>query len=176
MSERWMPVPGYEGRYEVSDLGQVRSWVRPPRGFRDEPMVLRPRSAKVYPAFWISRGDGSPRTHMYVHRAVLLAFAGPPAEGQQVAHLDGNPLNARLENLAWVTCKENHSHKVAHGTQPRGEFSSAAKLTLRQVEEIRLSKSSGVALARIYGVSPSAICIIRKGKTWKASSSKTSKV
>lgn len=52
----------------------------------------------------------------YVHRLVLEAFVGPCPEGMECRHLDGNPGNNRLDNLAWGTRKENYEDSVEHGT------------------------------------------------------------
>lgn len=117
MSE-WRPIPGYEGSYEVSDLGEVRSLDRlTDRGRNWRGRVMSPApmpSGYQIVTLW---RDGKQRTAL-VHRLVLEAFVGPPAPGQEVRHYDGNPANNALENLAWGTHAENEADKIAHGTHP----------------------------------------------------------
>lgn len=106
--ERWLPVPGYEGLYEVSDLGAVR-------GPRTGDGRLKPRPHKDgYAKVNLCRG-GRQKTFL-VHRLVLDAFVGPREPGQECRHLDGDPSNNRLTNLAWGTQSENELDKVRHGT------------------------------------------------------------
>lgn len=120
-SERWMPVPGYEGYYEVSDHGQVRSldrWVGGPWGPGTRRIAGRPISTFLGP-------DGYVRTNLWrdnrgavplVHRLVLLAFVGPAPAGTEALHGDDDPGNPCLSNLRWGTQSENNHDRVRHGT------------------------------------------------------------
>lgn len=120
--ERWLPVPGHEGWYEVSDLGRVRSVHRTVvcRNGR----VIR-RRAQLLVATLNDQGrphvtlrkPGS-RVHRKVHSLVLSAFVGPRADGMEACHGDGNPANNRLENLRWDTRRGNRLDAVRHGTHP----------------------------------------------------------
>ena len=104
-----------------------------------------------------------------VHRAVMQAFCGDCPEGMEVAHLDGDQTNNRLSNLAYVTPTENNSHKVGHGTQPKGRKIWCSKLTEKEVLEIR-SKSPQISYAKLaseYGVSLTAISQVITRKSWK---------
>ena len=98
--EEWHPIPGYKG-YEASRLGQVRSPNK----------ILSQYQRGKYPTVKLGhvRQAG-------VHKLVALAFLGP-ANGLEVRHLDGNPQNNRLENLAYGTRQENAQDMVRHGTQ-----------------------------------------------------------
>lgn len=175
--ERWKPIPGYEGIYEVSNLGRVRSldrivWRKIGRGETPErkapaPMkgkLLRPgKASNGYPTVSL-RG----KTHT-VHSLVLLAFVGPAPEGHECRHLDGNRENPRLSNLRWGTRAENVADAAAHGTQVRGERYSTAKLTdeaARKIRELR-GKVTQSELAEMFGVSPAAIQAVHDGRTWK---------
>lgn len=116
--ERWLPIPGHDG-YEVSSLGQVRSMDRTVPHPRSGQLTLRGRMLKIsiagshrgYPT--VHLGQGNTRT---VHALMALAFLGPP-EGRQVRHLNGDPHDNRLENLAYGTVKDNMADMVRHGTQ-----------------------------------------------------------
>jgi len=115
--EHWVPVPGYENSYEVSDLGRIRSigrWATSgPRRFLAG-RLLSPNIKSRYVSVNLYR-DGMPRTAA-VHRLVLAAFVGPCPEGQEGCHNDGNPMNNRLTNLRWDTRSGNMLDKVKHGT------------------------------------------------------------
>src|SRR5690349_5649582 len=103
MVETWLPAPGYEGAYEVSDHGQVRSldrvvagrWgPRPSKG-----RILRQSSQGRYLVVTLYR-DTKPKMFA-VHRLVLLTFVGPCPPGQESLHWDDDPTNNRIENLRW---------------------------------------------------------------------------
>lgn len=115
--EQWKAVAGYEGAYEVSSLGQIRSLDRLARnGRRIGGRGLKPvRGSGGY--FQVNLyGDNGPRV-LLVHRLVLTAFGGSPPEGAQARHLDGDQSNNGADNLAWGTSSENIRDQLRHGTQ-----------------------------------------------------------
>lgn len=107
MEERWLPVVGYVGVYEVSDRGRVRSLDRTTsHGNRLRGRVLKERPLP----------NGRPRVNLayngktvdaYPYRLVLEAFVGPCPEGMEGLHWDDNPNNNRLANLRWGTRTDN---------------------------------------------------------------------
>ena len=118
-SIEWRPVPGYEGLYEVSNDGQVRSLDRPPRdgraGTRGRVMRATRSGRGGYLAVGLSK-EGKV-TRVTVHRLVALAFLGETqGDGPVVRHIDGNATNNVPENLAWGTVAENNRDLVRHGT------------------------------------------------------------
>lgn len=161
-SERWLPMPGYEGSYEVSSLGRVRS-----SGTQALRTFLYDRDGYTR---CDCRKEGKYRK-VSVHRAVAMAFLGvPDDERTEVAHLDGNRKNARLDNLQWVTHRDNMLHQKQHGTQLVGSRHPCSLLNEHAVVQIRNAYAEGAdgeQLAAAYGVSASAIYDITKGKTWK---------
>lgn len=168
--EEWRPVVGYEGLYEVSDHGRVRSidrLVRCNNGWRRTGIrYFTPSSSgknKKYKRVLLRHPDRQ-RT---VHRLVLEAFVGSCPEGCEVRHLDGDPGNNKLDNLAWGTKAENEADKVKHGTLLLGTANPASKLTEADVLAIRASKKKQVELAKLYGVSQPVISAIRLRKIWK---------
>ena len=118
----WKDVPGHEGSYQVSDAGDVRSldrdvffaashksraYARSTKG-----RMLRPgRMSSGHVSVALGRNNSR-----CVHELVLLAFVGPPPEGHECRHLNGNPADNRLENLRWGTRSENIRDAVSHGT------------------------------------------------------------
>lgn len=112
-AEEWRPVPGFQGRYEVSDLGRIRSLLR---GGDPRPISQRP-GWNGYPSARLSVGDGRERG-LYVHTLVMLAFVGPRPAGMETRHLNGDRTDARLVNLAYGTHSENMQDRLAHGMNP----------------------------------------------------------
>ena len=119
--ERWRPIPGYEGTYEVSDLGRVRSvdrWVSRANGgqYRRRGKVLaahpHPRAGYPLVKLKINNAVHSATTHALV----MLAFVGPRPEGLEVCHNNGDPTDNRPANLRYDTRSENRRDSVRHGT------------------------------------------------------------
>ena len=164
--ERWLPVVGYEGLYEVSDLGDVRS-VRRTTNSRAGHVLKATLNNWGYIQVHLSR-EGRV-IWSTVHRLVLAAFVRPPAVGEQGNHINGVKTDNRLSNLEWVTPSGNIRHAHRTDLAPRGERSSRAKLTEAQVLQIRaLGKNlTGRELARRFGVSCSAISLILNRKHWQ---------
>jgi len=108
--ENWLPIPGCPG-YEASDLGRIRSLRQRRRG----PHVLAPAASGSGHLLIGLRVNGQSVTRS-VHRLILLTFVGPPPEGQEVRHLDGNPKNNVVSNLQYGTRAENQLDSVRHGT------------------------------------------------------------
>lgn len=160
--ETWHLVPDFLA-YEVSDHGQVRSWKgKVPKLLRQIPR----KSGHLY--LFLYRNNRSHKR--YVHRLVLEAFRGPAGPDEECRHLDGNPANNRLDNLAWGTAQQNTDDKRRHGTIPEGEQVRAHKLTEEQVREIRArypAESSRV-LARKYNVAHVTIQKAANGSRWRS--------
>lgn len=108
-----------------------------------------------------------------VHRAVAYAFIenDDPINKIEVNHKDGNKLNNCVENLEWVTKKENQQHEVRVLQQRNGENNYNKKLSDKEVLEIyELCKSKTLyykEIAEMYGVIPQEINMIAKGRCWK---------
>ena len=118
--ERWLPVVGYEGLYEVSDRGRVRSLDRAAVGRDGRRYRVKGRVRKVatqhYGHLKVMLIVGGSHRGFHVHTLVLTAFVGPKPEGLCARHLNGVPHDNRLENLAWGTYSENKFDQVRHGT------------------------------------------------------------
>ena len=106
-NEQWKPIPGYESQYDVSDKGNVRSYCR-----SATPKLLKPgRMTAGHLSVALGRGNSR-----CVHELVLIAFVGEKPHKHECRHLNGNPADNRLENLAWKTRGENIRDAVKHGT------------------------------------------------------------
>ena len=109
--ENWLPVVGFEDYYEVSDHGNVRTLRR--KGTRGGPLAQHPNHRGY---LTVNLRAGGKRLHRGVHRLVIEAFIGPPPEGTECRHLDGDSTNNLVGNLAWGTASENSYDRVRHGT------------------------------------------------------------
>lgn len=119
--EIWKPVVGYEGSYEVSDLGRVRSLDRVvvtrrgPRRYRGRLLKLTYPGAG-YPAVQLLK-VGVARTGL-VHHLVLAAFVGPRPPGMEACHYDDDKTNGQLSNLRYASRSENTLDRVRNGIHP----------------------------------------------------------
>lgn len=115
--ERWKDISGYEGYYQVSDWGNVRSVDRVAANGAWWPgKLLKTPLRSGYPCVDLSRGT---RMTVHVHVLVMLAFVGPRPEGMVICHFDGDPTNNHLANLRYDTHSSNMLDSVRHGTHPR---------------------------------------------------------
>lgn len=167
--EAWRPVLGFEGHYEVSNFGNVRSLSRSitRRDGRKRTYFAQSMLAKVRDGYYLLflRKQAVSYSRL-VHRLVLEAFVGPCPPGMECRHLNGNRLDNRLENLRWGTPEENRADQLLHGTRRRGESNAQAKLSDAEVDKIRAARAkfSTRVLGAMYGVSSSTISRIQTGK------------
>lgn len=156
--EIWRAIPGFEGLYEVSNLGQIR---RTDTGALKK-IFQDPGSRRCGTLLW---KNNKPKM-MRVHRAVMLAFVGPPPKGMECCHNDGDASNNRLENLRWDTGSANQRDRVYHGTSNRGSRCAASKLSEADVLAIRADNRLQSDIAAEYGVAPNTISRIKSRKRW----------
>lgn len=170
-SEEWVPIPlsGLEN-YEVSSLGNVRTWKNARWGRAPFPQALKQNNKGKYGYKQVNLGKGSGAYESFeVQQLVALVFHGPkPTPEHQVAHGDGNPANNHRDNLRWATPAENASDKESHGTVIRGEQNHGSKLTEDDVLEIRslIGTIPQSQIAKRFGVSESSITMIKQRKHW----------
>lgn len=165
MIETWKDVVGYDGAYQVSNVGNVRSM---PRYRRRSIINMRVGlSHDGYKQVGLHR-DGKMKMEK-VHLLVIAAFKGPrPTPEAQCRHLDDDRSNANLSNLEWGTPAENYADRERAGSC-RGERNGSAKLTEGDVGSIKRLLSDGVPqaeIARRYGCTPQNIWLIKKGAKW----------
>jgi hypothetical protein len=116
MTEHWLPIVGYEGMYEVSDLGRVRSLDRiDSSGARRRGKMLKlliEQTAGQTQYFGVRLSKNSKVWPYRVHRLVLDAFVGPCPDGKECCHLNDIGTDNRLENLRWDVHKANARDQV----------------------------------------------------------------
>jgi len=110
--EEWRDVPGYEGLYEVSSLGQVRSTARPGTVGGILKAELGKRKKDYYR---VSLWKSGANRRLGVHQVLALAFLPNPDNLPIVRHLNDDHLDNRLENLAWGTVADNQQDSVRNG-------------------------------------------------------------
>ena len=180
--EEWRPVVGYEGLYEVSNLGRVRSvprtatqigrygelQVRLHKGRLLKPVLEERPLGYIRPKVSLCRGKRNQRPYR-IHQLVAAAFLGPAPTNTEIAHFDGDPTNNRADNLRYATKIENAADRDRHGTTPRGERVGSAKLSPSEVLEIRRRKGAEpqTVTADAFGVSQIQISRIQRGERWR---------
>ena len=167
-NEEWRDIPGYEGLYQVSNLGNVLSIRLKARNGIGILAPLVPPNG--YQQVSLSGGNG--KRQATIHRLVAAVFIGECPPGLVVNHHNGIKTDNRSVNLEYCTQKENNDHSRYYlGNNKRGEDNGTAKLTGNQVKEIRLRYASGMFsqpdLARQYGVDQASIWRIIHRRTWK---------
>ncbi|TIW21213.1 MAG: hypothetical protein E5V63_29885 [Mesorhizobium sp.] len=168
-NEKWLPVVGFEGLYEVSDLGRIRSLLHKGKWLRKQPLILSPGDVDGYENYILVK-DGE-KYNRKGHRLVIEAFVGPEPVGQpEVRHWDGTRNNNVPSNLCWGTRQENAEDMVRHGSAA-GALNSRAKLTESGVRKIRERYAAGGVsqrqLAKEYKVARCTIGFAISQDTWK---------
>lgn len=174
--EIWKDIPGWEGLYQVSDLGRVKSLERKVNGYPGTKRIsygrillpaVRKRDGYVVVCF-----NRDKYSKMYpMQRLVLLSFVGLCPEGMEACHgPDFRPINNRLNNLRWDTDRNNQMDRIKSKTDNRGERNGQSKITKNDVIEIKQLHSTNnyteEQLSNMFGVSKATIYDIVNGRTW----------
>lgn len=166
--EIWEDVIGFEGLYQVSNMGHVKSFHRD----KIHGQILKPIShSGGY--LWVNLSRDGEQWHKYVHRLVAEAFLGQAPPGYEVNHKNGDKADNRAKNLEWVTHSKNglHAHRVLGREAPKGEGVGTSKLTDEKVVEIRrlynIREHTQRELGRMFGVTREEIWRIVHHKLWQ---------
>ncbi len=178
--EIWSDIEGYEGHYQISNLGRARSvdrgmYVRQDR--YTQPRWTN-RKGKLLKQYLDGKGYrmirpcifGISKTLM-VHRLVAQAFVPNPEQKRVVNHLNADHLDNRAANLEWCTTKENNHHTIKLGRKPyvNGSKSLVSKLNAGQAKTIKQLLAAGehpLTIAKQFNISRSNVYAIKTGKTW----------
>lgn len=163
LKESWRPI--LSDFYSVSDRGRVKR-IRTQSG-KMKNFVMRTSIDRYgYPRIALSVNG----VYFYraIHSLVAEAFFGPRQKGRAVNHLDGNKKNNSVSNLEYVTYRENQQHASRHELLAMRERHHKAKLTTKDVLEIRQHRQSQRALALKFGVVKPTIQKVMRRLTWKS--------
>ncbi len=170
MNEVWRDIPDYEGTYQASSLGRIKSL--------DVVVACnggtRVRKGKVLSPIGHHTGYtvyslGAKKKSVYGHKLVALAFLGAPEEKQVVCHFDGDKKNNALYNLRYDTMSGNEQDKRKHGTYQEGAGNPRSVLTEDEVIAIRIRRAAGeycYVIGKDYEMRPGHISKICTGMLW----------
>lgn len=170
MEEIWKDIPGYEGKYQASTEGRIRSLDRKVRGvchFTGEEFYRNIKGQILKPGRFCKAGHvsvvlGHGIPGRPVHQLVMLTFVGETPEGMEVLHNNGDPTDNRLDNLRYGTRTENILDVYRQGKVWR-------KLSVEDVQAIRFGIYCGIKgteLSEMFGISQSVISAIRKRRIY----------
>jgi hypothetical protein len=174
MNEVWKNIANYEGLYQVSNLGKIKSLSRSVNGtlggtYLTKERFLNPRPyTRGYRVVKLYTNGKAKRVS--IHVLVATAFIPNPHKKPVVNHKDGNKENNHSANLEWVTDQENHTHAALAGLKAKGETHGFSKLNNEAVRKIKTLLKSGVSQRKIaaqFSVCQASIKDINKGTTWK---------
>lgn len=159
--EIWKDIPEYEGIYQISNLGRVKSLK-----FNRE-RILKFNPCNDYKTVALTKKSNQKR--FYTHRLIAIAFIPNPDNKPDINHINGIRYDNRIENLEWITHKGNINHAIEIGLKIslKGEKHGLSKLKEKDVLEIRNSNLSQKELSKIYKVSFSTVNDIINRKYWK---------
>lgn len=167
LQEEYRVIEGYEGLYEISNLGNVKSFSKHQEGKK----LVSWDNGKGYKRVCLAK-EGKKKNH-YLHRLVAGHFIPNPLLKKEVNHIDGCKENNAVSNLNWVNSSENKIHAFDTGLMQNGEGHSKAKLTWDKVDDIRsIYKNSNCTyedLAKMYQVNSTTIRDVIKNITWNRS-------
>lgn len=167
INEQWKSIQGYEGLYEISSFGRIKSL--PKNGSKKE-MFLKLDGGQ-YPHINLNKNNKHRRVKL--HRLLAIHFIPNPNNHPIVNHKNGKKSDYRLDNLEWCTDRQNRLHAYATGLMSKsGEKNGNAKLTQREAEFIRFIKGlhpevEAKEIAKFYRVAPNTIQEIWRFKKWK---------
>ncbi len=157
--EIWKPIDGYSGIYEVSNLGNVRSYRNGKHGTRIVPYFIVGQRGKHYRNVVLCDKDKGQKS-AYVHALVAKHFVPNPNGFNEINHIDGDKMNNRADNLEWCTHKENMEHARKTGLCSCNQKAVCCIETMERYESVTQA-------AQETGISRTAInnCIVGRSKT-----------
>lgn len=180
INEIWKDIKDYEGYYQVSNLGRIRSLDRYieqsradgtiyQRFMKGKILSLNKTNGRGYHIASLGKGCEEYRQNYYIHRLVADAFLPNPNNLPEVNHKDehGDKSNNSVDNLEWVTSIENKEHAKNNYLNAIGIRSGTSKLTENEVMNIYNSTKSSKELSMQYNVGTGCINSIKAKRSWK---------
>lgn len=141
MNEIWKDIKNYEGLYQVSNLGNVRSLDRKVWNYTKKGRILK-QTSNNHSYFYVSLNkDGNIQKHCYIHRLVAEAFIPNPDNLPQVNHIDFDKSNNKVNNLEWCTDIENKQHYIKSKRRKIDLNNREIKLENKTFEKIQKYKN-----------------------------------
>ena len=167
--ETWRDIAGYEGKYQVSDLGRVKRTAYVYHRTHLGVLISVPIPEKILGGTKLG-SKGYPRVNLngnfwQIHVLVAKAFVPNPDNKPQVNHKDGVKINNASINLEWVTNQENRDHAVAYGlvaSRANGNIGKIPQSELADIYKLRAKGAEQATIARFYGVGQQTISKILK--------------
>lgn len=169
VEETWAQIKGFEGIYEVSTLGRIRSLDRPQRVRGNGISLQKGQILKQWKQgnyMYCDLRKPCIKQKARVHVVVLETFVCPRPEGMIACHNNGDSSDNRLCNLRWGTHEDNAKDKILHGTHQYGESCPKSKLTEAQAIAILESTKTYAETAKEFGVCKSTVTHIKTGRNW----------
>lgn len=171
MKEIWKDIKGYEGFYQISNLGNVRSLQRKAPSGKSVKQIIRKQSIDKNGYCVVGLNKNKTQKTYKVHRLVAIAFIDNPKNLPEVNHKDEDKTNNNVSNLEWCDAKYN----LTYGSRKDmfvGTKNNNCKLSEQDVKDIRRlykkrdPKFNSLALGKKYGISHTHILNIIKNKSW----------
>lgn len=162
--EMWKDIEGYEGRYQVSNLGSVKSLITKER-------ILKPgTNNRGY--LYVALSENGEAKNFLVHRLVALHFIPNPGQREFVNHIDGDKTNNMKSNLEWNTFRENYNHAMKNNllrcnVRSERTFTNEEVRTIRRLNKKDKKEFSGRKLALYLNSDPSIISRILNFRTYR---------
>lgn len=165
--EKWKDIEGFEGYYQVSTYGRVKSLsrtsIRRGRTYPQKESILK-MQINQYPSVMLQKEGNKRRVN--IHRLVAHAFIPNPQNKPMVNHINGIKTDCHVDNLEWVTQRENEDHSIKYGLK---YIPSNTKLSIGDVKQIRAAVSKGARqkdIAQKFSLHPTTISKIVSGASW----------
>lgn len=157
------PIPNYEGRYEADSDGYIVSVLG------ESPKRIH-HHADSYGYLRVRLYSGRAGKSALAHRLVAMVFIPNPGQLPEVNHINGNKSDNRVENLEWMTHKQNREHAKLLPSHCIGERNGAAKLnwsSVRSIKALHINGEKQKDIAVKFGINHRTVSEICRGNLWK---------
>ncbi|HJZ23679.1 MAG TPA: NUMOD4 domain-containing protein [Candidatus Babeliales bacterium] len=171
--EVWKDIIGYEGLYQVNNLGKIKTL----SGFVRHNLYGKMKvNEKIHKEYYTSRGyvrvnlrkNNKLKTH-HVHRLVALSFIPNPNNKYQINHINGIKIDNKVENLEWCTNEENRIHAISNNLIKKGELLPQSKLKNNDIMKIFEFRNQGKTqreIAMLFNIGQQTVSRILLRKNW----------